>query len=202
MEIEAGNGKDGLKTAVAELHDPNQLPGGEPAEQLQLPDLPLEAANTDSRAVAHRGRGRPPGAKNKNTEAWRDYLLTRYRSPLEALAQTFNLSVADLGSRLGLQNPPTFDQAVELFKLQMAAARDLAPYIHQKQPLALEGKGGGLIQLVLNTGAVDAQAGPAALAQGIQMLQPPIEENQLLTDSDFTDANESNSNESGQAHEE
>lgn len=195
MEIEADRAKQGLKTAVAELHDPSVPPPGcEEGEQLPL--LPLEGAGVGAPEGAEkRGRGRPPGAKNMNTEQWRNFILSRHRSPLEALAQTYNLPLEQLGRHLGIQGRLTFDQAVELLKLQITAAKELAPYVHQKQPLAIDGGSGGLIQLVINNQQVTAATGKDALPQAIEILNMPIEENQLLTDSDFTESNNSQSNE-------
>ena len=112
------------------------------------------------------------------------------------------MTVADLAKRLGLKNEPTFDQALELFKVQLAAMRDLAPYLNQKMPQAIEGAGTGLIQLVLNTGRIESQYGAQAVPQAIQILNSQPEENQLLTDADFEDSNESDSNEERQANDE
>lgn len=201
MEIEADSAKQGLKSAVAELFDPAEpLPGSE-SQQLMLPALPLEAGDDAAAAERRRGPGRPAGAKNKNTEAWRNFILSRHRSPLEALAMTFNMTIADLAARLGLKNPPTFDQALELFKVQMTAARDLAPYVHQKMPLAIEGEGGGgLIQLVINQGQAAQQGVQEAGATAFKVLNTPTEQNQLVTDADFKDSNKTQSNENGESH--
>src|SRR5690606_32618396 len=107
------------KTAIAELHDPSSSPTEE-AEQLPLPALPLEKPDVATPLGAPvRGPGRPAGSRNKNTEEWRKFILSRYRSPLEALAQTYCLPIEDLAQRFGVTGKPTFDQAVELFKLQI-----------------------------------------------------------------------------------
>ncbi len=174
---------------MAELHDPNSpVPGSEEAEQMVLlPELPLDsgfAAQAD--AGPRRGPGRPPGAKNKNTEAWREYLLSKYRNPLEVLAQTYSCSVAQLAAALGKIGPVTFDQAVELFKLQIQAAKELAPYVNQKMPLAIDtGDGAGLIQLVINQGLAQQQGVQDAGAEAFKVLNTPDEEIQLVTDADF-----------------
>jgi hypothetical protein len=197
VEIGTDSGKDGLKSAIAELHDPSApVPGSENAEQLQLLCLPLETAGEIAAENERRGPGRPAGAKNKNTEEWRKYLLTKYRSPLEALAQTYCMSVADLAKRLGLQRAPTFDEALELFKVQITAAKELAPYVHQKMPLAIDGGENGLIQLVINQGQAAMQTGQDVIPQAIKILNSQDEENQMLTDADFTESNKTQSNES------
>lgn len=194
MEIDADSAKQGLKTAVAEMHDPSKSPADEPE---QIPLLPLEGAGIHApEGAAPRGPGRPPGSRNKSTDEWRKFLLSKYRSPLEALAQTFNMPIEELAKRLGLKNPPTFDQAVELFKVQITAAKELAPYVHQKMPQAIEAGEGGLIQLVINQGNAAAQGVKDASGEAFKILNMPYEENQLVTDADFTESNNSHSNES------
>lgn len=145
----------GLKTAVAEA----MQSVAHVDETEQLPLLPLrqvgageDAANEGD--IAPRGAGRPKGAQNRNTEAWRQWILKRYPSPLQALAEVFSRSIADLAKELGRDNP-TYDQKVELLKLQLQCAKELAPYVHSKQPLAVDVGGAGLMQLIINTGMAD-----------------------------------------------
>jgi len=107
-------------------------PGAETAEQLALLPLdPPEHGRPDGQSAApRRGPGRPPGAANHTTRAWRDYLLARYSSPLIAMAETYSMPVEDLAERLGCDR-------LEAFKLQQKAAADLAPYLHGRMPLAV-----------------------------------------------------------------
>lgn len=195
MDIEDDKGKQGLKTAVAELHDPSKPPV-EPVVQMQLPELPLDSAlEAWDIAPKARGRGRPPGAKNKSTEEWREYLLTRGQSPLVVLQQTFSMSVGELALALGKTGHLTFDQALELYKLQIMAAKELAPYLHSKMPQAVDvGGEGGLIQLVINHGAAARQGVQDAGGAAFQVLNTPDEENQLVTDADFVDTAQSRHN--------
>lgn len=193
--------KTGLKTAVSEMHDPaTPVPGASADEQLALPSLPLELQAAENNSPVPRGRGRPPGAKNKNTEAWRDFILAQYRSPLEALAQTYSMSLAQLIEKIGSivgwaeGHKPTFDQVMEMLKLQLQAAKELAPYVHQKQPLALEAGEHGLIQLVMNTNAMVRAAGPQGASQAIEVLNNEPEQNQLVTLDAPRKSNQENSN--------
>lgn len=78
-----------------------------------------------------RGRGRPKGSKNKRTEDWTEYLLNNYRSPLIMFAETYSRPTAALALELAC----TLEEA---FKIQMDAAKQLAPYVHQKLPQAIE----------------------------------------------------------------
>lgn len=197
MDIEVDKAKEGLKSAVAELHDPAAaVPGSEDAEQLDfLPELPLDAGlAAQPGAVARRGPGRPPGAKNKNTEAWREYLLSKYRNPLEVLAQTYSCSIEQLARALGKTTALTFDQAVELYKLQITAAKELAPYLNQKMPMAVEAGENGLIQLVINQAGAAAAGVENASGEAITILNTPDEENQLVSDADFEDTAQSRHN--------
>ncbi len=192
-----------MKTAVQELHDPAApVPGAIDGEQLQLPALPLDRA--ENREAVVRGRGRPPGAKNKNTEAWREYLLARYSSPLEALAQISSMSVKELGERMadmcGWSKPYTltWDHAMELLKLQLNAAKELAPYVHQKMPLALEGGEGGLIQLVINANATVAAAGPQGAGAVIEVLNEQPQGNQVFSENEIENSHPPASHNSGE----
>lgn len=194
MDIEADKSKIGLKSVVAELHDPNSpVPGKEVAHQTSLlPELPLDSGFDRQGSAGPRGRGRPPGAKNKNTEEWRKFLLATGRSPLEVLQQTFSCSIEQLARALGRDAPVTFEQALELYKLQIQAAKELAPYVHQKMPLAIDnGNGGGLIQLVINQGLADAQGIQNAAPQAFKIINTPDEENQLVSEADFEETAQS-----------
>lgn len=142
--------KAGLKAAL-EAVGPGAAPGGE-AEQLAL--LPLAPARGElvAQAEGKRGPGRPKGAANKRTEAWASYLLGRYASPLEVLAQVMSRSVDELRAELACSR-------LEALEIQLKAAKELAPYLHQKQPMAIDAGEGGLVSLTIN-------AAPAAPASG------------------------------------
>lgn len=109
---------------------------------MEQQDLPLmesgrdvnhvEAVEVDDlEAGEKRGRGRPKGSKNKRTEDWTEYLLNNYRSPLIMFAETYSRPTAALALELHC----TLEEA---FKIQMDAAKQLAPYVHQKLPQAIE----------------------------------------------------------------
>jgi hypothetical protein len=125
--------KTGLAAAL-EATGPGEPPVA-PVEQLPLlPADQLEALPDDATArrqaltQPRRGPGRPPGARNRSTEDWRRYLLSKYRSPLEALAEAYSRPVRDLAAELDCK-------PIEAFAVQMRAAADLAPYLHGKMPV-------------------------------------------------------------------
>lgn len=147
--------KDGFNaafnTAMEQFGDAEP---GEKLEQLALLPLPLDKGSEETEIDA-RGRGRPKGAKNKRTEAWTEFLLSNYRSPLEALAQIVAKPVVTLSKELNCSR-------IDAFKLQIQAAKELAPYLHQKQPTAVEMKADGAVNLGIFIGDPSAP----------QMVQP------------------------------
>ena len=104
--------------------------------------------------VKPRGRGRPPGARNRSTEEWSRYLLTRYRSPLVGLAEIAQAGPAELAAELstGSGEDAEVCTLVEALRLIMSAQQALAPYLHQKQPTAIDGGGVAMMQVVIHAG--------------------------------------------------
>ena len=116
----------------------------EEKEQLELLPMPLDMKEEEktTNSGVMRGRGRPSGSKNKNTEAWTKFFLNNYRSPLEILGETYSMKVGDLATKLNCKKEVAF-------KFQIAAAQAVAGYIHQKQPIAIDLQGEVLPMLVL-----------------------------------------------------
>lgn len=182
--------KTGIRTAVAESFRPDDpVPGAVAAEQLPL--LPLRqvggAAAEAEPDPARRGAGRPPGAKNRSTEAWRKFLLSQYPSPLVALAEMYSRSVFDLALELGFASDQPGgrkakpEELLELVKIQLQCAKELAPYVHQKQPMAIEAGNGGLMQLVINTGTYSAKQVEEAGVMRVNFIDVESESNQGLS---------------------
>ena len=165
-------GKVGLAAAVDVIAE--QIAGSMPAKAEQLP-LPIKGALADdagggeAQAVAEsqpqgRGPGRPPGARNRRTDEWVDYLLARYRSPLIVLAEMYSRSVGELVKEVGCTK-------LEAIKLQIFAAEKLAPFVHQKQPLAIQVDAHGVVRLVIEGGLPGGggpTAGPAGEGEGVR----------------------------------
>lgn len=125
-------------------------PPGAEAEQLELLPLPLDSAGAPT--TGGRG-GRPAGSRNRRTAEWIDWLLGRHRSPLEVLAAAYSLPVEELARRLGCDR-------LEAFRVQMDAAKALAPYLHQRLPIAVQVDQRS-VHLVIQEGA-GADAGDVA----------------------------------------
>jgi hypothetical protein len=122
--------------------------GVDPVEPDGIGELDIEAAP--------RGRGWPAGSRNRSTEDWSRFLLSRYRSPLVGLAELAQMTPKALQTELGgapvkdgIGDSCTLTEAVRLI---MAAQQALAPYLHQKQPLAIDGGGVGMLQVIIHTG--------------------------------------------------
>lgn len=96
----------------------------EDAEQLDLLGLRSVAAD-------RRGRGRPLGSRNLKVQAVADYLLSKYRDPLEGLVQMAGAGVEELAAALGCSRLEAFGE-----KRQCIIAA--LPYLHRRQPLAID----------------------------------------------------------------
>jgi hypothetical protein len=89
---------------------------------LDLLGLPaIEKSANLSRA----GRGRPPGARNRSTREWLDYLSRKYGSPLEVLAQMARAPTDQLARELGCTR-------LEAYVQKRHAAESLAPFLHPR----------------------------------------------------------------------
>lgn len=128
-------------TAAAEAVLPEALEAPIEAEAEQLGLLPLSPARNDAGQAVNR-HGRPVGSRAKRTEAWVDFLLSRYRSPLVGMAELYSRPVAELAKELACSTH-------EAMQLQLNAMRDLAPYLHQRLPQALQVQVESAIPLVL-----------------------------------------------------
>lgn len=199
-------GENGLNTAVGELHDPAKpVPNALNGEQMAL--LPLAQpkalrSNTAENVSETRGVGRPKGSKNKNTEAWREYLLAKYSSPLEVMASTMTRKVRDLAIELGyivygdqgvLLRKASPEELEACLKIQLSCAKELAPYVHQKQPQAIDLGDSGLMTLnIFSAPAKDVQN-----ADGFEMkiLDLNSEENQGVSEANNKKSNEYKLNE-------
>ena len=139
----------GIAAAIDDL-------GTDDLEQVEPVQLDMFASPALSRARNGRGEviealpertgrpGRPKGARNRSTQAWTQYILSRYQSPLVFLAETMSRPATDLAAELEC------DQ-LEAFKIQMVAASKLAEYVHQKQPVSADREGVSAGRLVINT---------------------------------------------------
>lgn len=137
--------------AIVEEERPTEAPPVDAPVQLVLADAlgvpvdgahgPIVAAPDDEGDAAElvlgeRRVGRPPGRRNKATEAWRAFILGQHGSPLQALARIYAADPQELARRLGCKPIEALDKII-------TAARVAVPYLHSSQPVdvRLEGKG-------------------------------------------------------------
>jgi len=183
--------KAGLGAALDGV-DPGEPPVAEVVQEALFEEpTPLGPSVRSPDPDGQRARGRPRGSKNKRTEAWQDYILGRHQSPLVVLAETYSRPVEELAAELGCNR-------LEAFKMQILAARELAPYLHQKQPTALNVSAAPLAPIYL---AVDPET---ARAVGVDLDASAIEiptleyvENQKVSDTASEKSNDAKSNDEG-----
>lgn len=152
-------GDTALMRAVRDLEEEVRgvLPaGGEPitsehlAEQSLLGEIVV-----DGERVKRAGPGRPKGSINKETRQMAEFILQRYRSPLIGLAELVNTPIPLLARQLGCDR-------LEAAEFWRKCAKDLAEYVHQRMPTAIEidEKVAGMI-MVLNQDGMPADKAQA-----------------------------------------
>lgn len=140
----SGSVKSGLPSVLDAVRPHDQAVEDE-AEQLDLLGMPEPRFSVVERKP---GPGRPPGSRNRRTEAWAQYLLARYASPLEVLAQIATSSVEELHKRLGCS-------PLEALQEKRLAALGLLPYLHQRQPIAVDLNTRQVVNLTIVEGAAE-----------------------------------------------
>jgi hypothetical protein len=100
-----------------------------------------------------RRAGRPPGSPNRSTLMLQRWLMARgYRDPAEFLAALVSADTRELAAELAgrpLDKAPGFEAALEVLKIQRAAAAELLPYFHQRLPAQVYVKADGPRQLIV-----------------------------------------------------
>lgn len=148
---------NGEKAAVKlALGDAPPAPPSAPyTEQMDLLEdlIGFRETVTLSDARANRAaavKGRPLGSKNKRTIEWAEYLLSRYSSPLEVLAQIATMSIEELVAGLRCTK-------LEALQEKRLAAIALLPYVHAKQPVAIDFTKRQIVTLVIVEPEVPAE---------------------------------------------
>lgn len=94
-------------------------------EELVGPDRGREVRDIRSRI------GRPPGARNKRTVEFAEYLLAQYTSPAEGLARIACMSIEELVAATGCTR-------LEALQEKRLAMIPLLPYLHSKMPVSID----------------------------------------------------------------
>lgn len=142
----------GYQTAVAMALQDRGEDLEQEEEQLDLIGAPETAAVIQIREK--RGPGRRPGARNKRTVEMANYLLNRYASPLEVLMQIATMRVDELSASIGCTK-------LEALQEKRHAALAALPYIHQKQPVAVDLNSRSIVHLTI----VEGEAAPGNSAE-------------------------------------
>lgn len=88
----------------------------------------------EAEVIENRGPGRPKGSRNKSTQEWVDYFMTKNKSPLMVLGELYSKDTIELAREMRCDR-------IDALKLQISAANAVLPYVHKKQPLAIETTG-------------------------------------------------------------
>lgn len=73
--------------------------------------------------------GRPKGAKNKRSPQLAKWLIQQHGDPAERLARCYAMDTAELAAQLDCS-------LLEAAQMQLTAARDVMPYVHEKRGIA------------------------------------------------------------------
>lgn len=158
-------------TAVLAVSD------AEDAEALRLQEEDAEADIDCNYSVTRRGAGRPKGSRNRSTEAWRSFFLRQNKSPLMFLGGIYSVPTSKLASDIGVEME-------DALKYQIAAAQAVLPYVHQKQPIAVERSDD--ILPVINITMTRNEVNVMTSSQNGQLqLKPEYREIELIDDEEF-----------------
>lgn len=124
------------------------------AEFLGLPPMPV----AQGAAIERRRPGRPPGARNRRAEDVARFAIERFGDPLLRQVAIATMPVDELAARLGCS---VFEAAQE----QRLSALAVLPYLHRRQPQAVDLSASGAVSLTINLG--DGGVGAAAASAGI-----------------------------------
>lgn len=114
-------------------------------------------------AAVERGRGRPSGSPNKRTLALAQYLMSKYRNPVEVAAAAYSMTpvelLEDLGFKLkGLKPMQYNDLIMWAVGFQMQCAAVVRQYVVSPMPTTAPTAGGGMMPLQVNIGLGSAPA--------------------------------------------
>lgn len=120
---------------AGELNQARDLCALPDPEQLELirDQVPGRDARTAVAIAERRGRGRPPGSRNRQNQKFREQLLALSGGvhPGLVLARTYAMPVETLAATLECTR-------AEAYAFQMRAAAELMPYFEGKQPVQVD----------------------------------------------------------------
>lgn len=158
--------------------------GDEGLAEVKTQDITSETAKKEAETLVlgsggagNKKAGRPKGAKNRSTEEWRQYFFARIsKSPLIMLGELYCKNTADLAREMSCDR-------IDALKTQVAAANAVLPYVHQKQPIAIESIGDNVPCIYINVSKADA----SILEQQSKELQSAAISIAQVTDAEFSE---------------
>lgn len=134
---EAAGGKAGEKLA-----EHGYVPANDQFDMLRDPQGKLPDNAFQQIRQLNRGRGRPPGARNKRSDDVARYFIHKYGDPLDALGEIINTDVDVLYEQMRLaQGGEAKGKNItgkDALAFRLSAIAEAMPYIHQKRPMAVE----------------------------------------------------------------
>lgn len=147
----------------------------------------------DGSKHAATGPGRPRGSRNRTTRDLAKLIEATGRHPLLAMAEIVATPIDVIAATLGCKK-------IEAAEYHRKVMSDLAPYVAQKLPTAVQIQGANAGMLVINLGGAHDQAA-VGLAMKLAAEQSALvidhEENQGLSDDDDASSNDTPSNDGG-----
>ena len=125
---------------------------------------------------ARNGPGRPAGAQNLGTKEFREYLLGRGVSPLQRIMEWSMHTPTSLAAELQCSRLEAFDRLKDLWS-------ELAPFLHQRMPLAVEVDQRSAGMLILGRISADqaAEIGRRWGVSDLQLLATEVQQNQPVS---------------------
>ncbi len=119
-----------LDEELAQERDLTALP--DPVQLDLIRDaVPGRDAGTAVAVMQRRGRGRPPGARNRRNAKFRDQILSMGPHPALVMQRATAMPVEQLAAVLQCT-------LLEAYQVQLRAAGELLPYIEGKQPIQID----------------------------------------------------------------
>lgn len=171
--------RDAVKAAAGEFSATHTAARGEALELFPVPTR-HSGSRADALQLALRdraGAGRPPGAGNLATKEFRDFLMARGVSPLVQIMRWSMHTPTSLAAELQCSRVKAFELLKDLWA-------ELAPYLHQKMPQAVEvdqRSAGILILGAINANQV-AEIGRRWGVSDLQLVAQEMQQNQDVSE--------------------
>jgi hypothetical protein len=161
-------------------HTPPEISDEASAEDLF--GFEVDAFAGQAIAPPKRGPGRPKGTPNRSTAQMAKLLAMRgYRDPLEFLPSIYTMDVRILAGELGCD-------LIAALQMQIRAASECLPYLHQRTPTQVEHSGdAGRTLIVINDRPSGAAASIGGASDAVEIIKQEQELSSLLLEKSHAD---------------